>query len=91
MVKWLGHEGNHSPSCSAEVKNGWYYTFATLYAFVAWTGTLPLWYLLYLTTWNGVLLEQLIVPQLVKKFPAYCEPEGLLLCSQEPATCPEEN
>jgi len=30
----------------------------------------PLPYLLYLTTWNGVLLEKLIVPQLVKK-PAY--------------------
>jgi len=31
----------------------------------------PLPYHLYLTTWNGVLLEKFIVPQLVKKFPAY--------------------
>jgi hypothetical protein len=70
-VKWLGHEGNHSPPCGAEVQNEWRYTFATLCSFVAETRTLPLLYLLYLATWNGVLLEKLMVPQLVKKFPAY--------------------
>jgi hypothetical protein len=23
LVKWLGREGDHSPACSAEVKNAW--------------------------------------------------------------------
>jgi len=32
---------------------------------------IPLLYLLLLTTWNGVLLKKLIVPQSVNKFPAY--------------------
>jgi hypothetical protein len=30
----------------------------------------------------------LAVAELVKKFPHFIEPEGLLLCSQEPATDP---
>jgi hypothetical protein len=32
-----------------------------------------------------VLLFKLTVAQLVKKYPAFMEPEGLLHCSQEPA------
>ena len=40
-----------------------------------------------LTPWCTVLLEQLTGLQLVKKFPNFTEPEGLLLHSQASATC----
>jgi hypothetical protein len=45
---------------------------------------IPLLYLLYLTTWNGVFHEKLIVPSV-------CEPEVSSTCSPEPACCPEAN
>jgi len=35
-----------------------------------------------------ILLEKLKVPQLVKKFPHFMEPEGSLLHSQTTANCP---
>jgi hypothetical protein len=39
-------------------------------------------------SWSRVLLEKLTGLQLVKKFPAFMEPEGSLSHSQVPATCP---
>lgn len=42
----------------------------------------------YLTTCSKVLLEKLLVPQLVKKFPAFSEPDASSLYLQEPSTCP---
>jgi hypothetical protein len=46
-------------------------------------------YVLYiLTPWSRVLLVKLTGLQLVKKFPAFMEPEGSLPHSQVPATCP---
>jgi hypothetical protein len=39
-VKRPGHEADHSPLPSAEVKNGWRYTSTTSYVFKAWTWTL---------------------------------------------------
>jgi len=33
-----------------------------------------------------IFLEKLIVAQLVKKYPAFMEPEFSVLCSQQPAT-----
>ena len=41
-----------------------------------------------LTPWCRVLLEQLTASQLVKKFPAFMQPEGSFPHSQMPATCP---
>jgi hypothetical protein len=42
-----------------------------------------------LTPWWRILFEKLIVTQPIKKFPAFfMEPEGLLTCSQKPATGP---
>ena len=41
-----------------------------------------------LTPWNRVLLEKLTGLQLVKKFPAFIEPEGSLPHSQASATRP---
>jgi hypothetical protein len=35
-LKWLGHETDHSPPCSTEVKNEWSYICIPLYAFMAW-------------------------------------------------------
>jgi hypothetical protein len=35
-VKLPGREANHSPPSSAEVKNEWSYTSASLYAFMVW-------------------------------------------------------
>jgi hypothetical protein len=35
-VKWLGCEADHSPPCSAEVKNAWSYTSTPQYVFMAW-------------------------------------------------------
>jgi hypothetical protein len=45
----------------------------------------------WLTPWSWVLFEKLTVTQLVNKFPAFMEPEGSLVCSQQLATgsCPE--
>jgi hypothetical protein len=40
------------------------------------------------TPWSRVLLEKLTGPQLVKKFPAFKEPDGLSPHLQVPATCP---
>jgi hypothetical protein len=43
------------------------------------------------TPWSRVLLEELILTRIVKKsspLPPVTEPEGSLLCSQEPATGP---
>jgi hypothetical protein len=34
-VKWQGHEADHSPSASAEVKKMWIYTSTPPYAFMA--------------------------------------------------------
>ena len=44
-------------------------------------------YIHLLTPWNRVLLEKLTGSQVVKKFPAFKEPEGSSPCSQLPATC----
>jgi hypothetical protein len=41
-----------------------------------------------LTTWSKVLLEKLTGFQLVKKYPAFMEPEGLLSHSEVSTTCP---
>jgi hypothetical protein len=42
-----------------------------------------------LTPWCRTLFDKLIVTQLVKKYPtSFMEPEGLLPCSQKPATGP---
>ena len=41
-----------------------------------------------LTPWSRVLLEKLTGFQLVKKFPAFMEPESSLPHSQMPAICP---
>jgi hypothetical protein len=41
-----------------------------------------------LTPRSRVLLEKLTGPQLVNKFPAFCEPEGSLPQPQVSATCP---
>jgi len=41
-----------------------------------------------LTPWTRVLLEKLTGSALVKKFPAFLEPEGSSPYSQVPATCP---
>jgi hypothetical protein len=35
-VKWLGHEADHSPISSAEVKNAQSYTFTHLYVVMVW-------------------------------------------------------
>jgi hypothetical protein len=35
-----------------------------------------------------ILLEKLTVPQLIKKFPAFTEPEGSLPCLKQRVTCP---
>jgi hypothetical protein len=40
------------------------------------------------TPWSRALFEKLSGSQLVKKFPAFMEPDGSLPYSQEPATCP---
>jgi hypothetical protein len=40
------------------------------------------------TPWSRVLLKKLTVSQLVKKLPAFMEPEDSLPKSQMPATCP---
>jgi hypothetical protein len=37
---------------------------------------------------SKVLLQELVAPQLVNKFPAFYVPEGSLLCSQQLATYP---
>jgi len=42
----------------------------------------------YLSPWSKVLLEKLVVAQLVKKFAAFIESEGFLLCSREPSSGP---
>jgi hypothetical protein len=36
VVKWLGHETDHSPPSNAEVKNAWSYTSTPQYVFLAW-------------------------------------------------------
>jgi len=41
-----------------------------------------------LTPWSRVPLQKLDGSQLVEKFPTIIEPEGSLLYSQVPATCP---
>jgi hypothetical protein len=41
-----------------------------------------------LTPWGRALLEKLTCFQLMKKFPAFMEPEGSLPPSEVPATCP---
>jgi hypothetical protein len=38
-VKGPGHEADHPPLFSAEVKNGWNYTYIFVYALMARTGT----------------------------------------------------
>ena len=38
-VRRLGHEADHSPQSSAEVKNDWSCTFSAAYVFMACTGT----------------------------------------------------
>jgi hypothetical protein len=50
-VKWLGHEADHSPPSSDEVKNVWSYTSVPQYTFMVWCSikkimgiTLPLKY-----------------------------------------------
>ena len=56
----------HPPS-SVEVKNGLNYTYTTLYAFMAYTETtLPV-----QSPWSRVILETLLSPRVVKKFPAF--------------------
>jgi len=35
-VNWLGHEADHSPPCSAEVKAAWHDTSTLPYTFVLW-------------------------------------------------------
>jgi len=35
-VKWLGHEADHSPQFSTEVKNVYSYTAIPPYAFMVW-------------------------------------------------------
>jgi hypothetical protein len=35
-AKWPGHEADHSPPSSAEVKNAWSYTSTLQYTFMAW-------------------------------------------------------
>jgi hypothetical protein len=35
-IKWMGHEADHSPPSSAEVKNACSYTFTPPYAFMVW-------------------------------------------------------
>jgi hypothetical protein len=35
-VKWPGHQPDHTPPSSAEVKNVWSHTFIPTYVFVAW-------------------------------------------------------
>ena len=44
--------------------------------------------LLEITPLSRVLLEELTGSQLVKKLPAFMDPEGTLPHSQKPATCP---
>jgi hypothetical protein len=41
-----------------------------------------------LTPWSRILFEQLIVTQILEKYPFFMEPEGSLPCSQKPATGP---
>jgi hypothetical protein len=41
-VKRLGHEADHPPPCSAEVKNPWSYTSSPQYVFMAWCLVLSL-------------------------------------------------
>jgi len=38
------------------------------------------------TSWSRVFVEKLTVERLVKKFQHFVEPEGSLLCSQEPSS-----
>jgi hypothetical protein len=38
--------------------------------------------------WSRAFLDKPIIPKLVKKSPHFLEPEGSLLCSQQPASCP---
>jgi hypothetical protein len=38
-VKQPGHEVDHSPPYSAEIKNEWNYIPIAAYAFMVWTGT----------------------------------------------------
>jgi hypothetical protein len=49
---------------------------------------LGVFYTNYLTPWNKVHLEKLLVPQLVKKFPACYKSECSVPCSHQPTTCP---
>lgn len=41
-----------------------------------------------LTPWSWVLLDQLTLTQAARKFPAFMEPKGSLLCSQQPVISP---
>jgi hypothetical protein len=61
-----------------------YLSFPTTYL-LTYLRTYLLTYLL--TPWFRIVFEKLIVTQLIKKYPAFfIEPEGILLCSQKPAT-----
>jgi hypothetical protein len=43
---------------------------------------------LMITAWSTVFLEKLIIPQLVKKFPAFYGDQGSSPCSQWPTIVP---
>jgi hypothetical protein len=45
MVMRSGREADHSPSCSAEVKNEWRYKSLSTYDFMACRGTISYFYL----------------------------------------------
>jgi hypothetical protein len=36
VVKWPGHEADHFPPSTANVKNEWCYTFTPPYIFLEW-------------------------------------------------------
>jgi hypothetical protein len=50
-VRRPGHETDHSPPCSAEVKNVWSYTYTPSYVFMA------RWLIQYRTRLQGVVLS----------------------------------
>jgi len=63
-LKHPGYIADHSPPSSGNVKNAWSYTSTPPYVFMAWS-------LVKHMDFTYVLQLDLIVTQLVKKFPAF--------------------